>query len=332
MGDPCGVGPEVTLKALAALAKDPEPIDVVLIGSAGVFEKVARDVGISPEGLKNDNVSVRVLDAGDPFDTAGIDTRKPTPEAGRASVECVFRGIEMALSGEIDALVTAPISKEAMHMAGHPYPGHTEILRERTGSETAAMMMVGNGLRVSFVTVHTPLREVAWRINEENIFSTISATADGLEEFFAVPRSEQRIGVCALNPHAGEGGLMGQEEGEIILPAVERAQREGINCGGPLPADVIFHRAVEGEFDAVVSMYHDQGTIPLKLLAFNSGVNLTLGLPIVRTSPTHGTAFDIAGRGVAGHGSMLEAIRLANKLAAATKTSKQGEKTLTAPL
>ncbi len=217
-------------------------------------------------------------------------------------------------------------------MAGHPYPGHTEILRERTGSEAAAMMMIGNGLRVSFVTVHTPLREVAWRINEENIFSTISATANSLEDFFAIPRSEQRICVCALNPHAGEGGLMGQEEGEIILPAVELAQREGINCGGPLPADVVFHRAVEGEFDAVVSMYHDQGTIPLKLLAFNSGVNLTLGLPIVRTSPTHGTAFDIAGRGVASHGSMLEAIRLANRLAVATKTSKQGEKTLTAPL
>ncbi|MFQ5863031.1 MAG: PdxA family protein, partial [Candidatus Brocadiales bacterium] len=232
------------------------------------------------------------------------------------------------------ALVTAPISKEAVRMAGYPYPGHTEMLKERTGSDRAVMMMLGpKNLRISFVTIHVALKDVVGLISTENIFSTIMVTANGLEQFFAIPRPQQRIGVCALNPHSGEGGWMGPEESEVILPALELARKEGVNCSGPIASDVIFHKAVEGEFDAVVSLYHDQGTIPIKLLAFDSGVNLTLGLPIVRTSPTHGTAFDIAGRGVANPGSMLEAIKVAGRLARRTlTTSKRGEKTLTSSL
>ena len=332
MGDPCGVGPEVVLKAVDLLTKASEPIEVILIGSRAVFEEAARAIGIPFQELKGKSANVRILDTGD-FNVKKMRKRVPTAEAGRVSVECILKGIELALSGEIDALVTAPISKEAVRMAGYSYPGHTEMLKERTGAKRVVMMMIGKNLRVSFVTIHVPLKDAVRQISAENIFSTIMVTVDGLEKFFAVPKSEQRIGVCALNPHSGEGGLMGSEENEIILPAVGRAIREGVNCSGPIASDVIFHRAMEGEFDAVISLYHDQGTIPIKLLAFDSGVNLTLGLPIVRTSPTHGTAFDIAGTGAANPGSMLEAIRVANRLAMtrkASRPSRRGTTTLTA--
>lgn len=338
MGDPCGVGPEVVLKAGAALKKSAEPINIILIGSRAVFAEAAKIIG-----LEDFCRGLNIIDTGD-FDIKNISERKPTPEAGKAAVECVMKGIDMTLSGEIDALVTAPISKEAVRMAGYPYPGHTEMLADKTGAGNAVMMMVGKDIRVSFVTTHVPLKEVFTLISTEKILSAIKTTADGLERLFGIPRAEQRIGVCALNPHAGEGGLMGLEEKNIIRPAVERAAKEaGINCNGPIASDVIFHRAVQGEYDAVVSLYHDQGAIPIKLLAFESGVNLTLGLPIIRTSPTHGTAFEIAGRGLAHHGSMLEAIRLANRLAisstsststssVAIKSSDRGKKPMTASL
>ncbi|MEE9487238.1 MAG: 4-hydroxythreonine-4-phosphate dehydrogenase PdxA, partial [Candidatus Brocadiales bacterium] len=302
MGDPCGVGPEVALKAVAARKKSAEPINIILIGSRAVFAEAAKIIGL--EGFCR---GLQTIDTGD-FDIKNMSERRPTPEAGKAAVECVMKGIDMTLSGEIDALVTAPINKEAVRMAGYPYPGHTEMLEEKTGAGNAVMMMVCKDIRVSFVTIHVPLKEVFTLISTEKILSAIKITAVGLERLFGIPRAKQRIGVCALNPHAGEGGLMGLEEKNIIRPAVERAAKEaGINCSGPIASDVIFHRAAKGEYDAVVSLYHDQGAIPIKLLAFESGVNLTLGLPIIRTSPTHGTAFEIAGRGLAHHGSMLEA-------------------------
>ncbi len=338
MGDPCGVGPEVALKATAALKKSAEPIKIIIIGSRAVFAETAKIIGL--EDLCRGR-GLHIIDTGD-FDIKNMSERKPAPEAGKAAVECVLKGIEMALSGEIDALVTAPINKEAVRMAGYPYPGHTEMLAEKTGAGNVVMMMVGKDIRVSFTTIHVPLKEVFTLLSTEKILSAIKITADGLERLFGIPRAKQRVAVCALNPHAGEGGLMGSEEKEIIRPAVERAaKQEGINCSGPIASDVIFHRAVQGEYDAVVSLYHDQGSIPIKLLAFESGVNLTLGLPIIRTSPTHGTAFEIAGRGLAHHGSMLEAIRLANRLAisstsssssVATKTSDRGKKPMTASL
>ncbi|MCP4365060.1 MAG: 4-hydroxythreonine-4-phosphate dehydrogenase PdxA [Planctomycetes bacterium] len=343
MGDPCGVGPEVALKATAALKKSAEPIKIIIIGSRAVFAETAKIIGL--EDLCRGR-GLNIIDTGD-FDIKNMSERKPTPEAGKAAVECILKGIEMARSGEIDALVTAPISKEAVRMAGYPYPGHTEMLAERTGAGNVVMMMVGKELRVSFVTIHVPLKEVFTLISTEKILSAIKITADGLERLFGIPRAKQRIAVCALNPHAGEGGLMGSEENEIIRPAVECAANAGINCSGPIASDVIFHRAARGEYDAVVSLYHDQGSIPIKLLAFESGVNLTLGLPIIRTSPTHGTAFEIAGRGLAHHGSMLEAIRLANRLAisstsssssstssssGATKSSDRGKEPMTASL
>jgi 4-hydroxythreonine-4-phosphate dehydrogenase len=341
MGDPCGVGPEVTLKATAALKKSAEPINIILIGPRAVFAEAAKIIEI---GLEDFCRGLNIIDTGD-FDIREMSERRPAPEAGKAAVECILKGIEMARSGEIDALVTAPINKEAVRMAGYPYPGHTEMLAEKTGAGNVVMMMVGKDIRVSFVTIHVPLKEVFALISTEKILSAIKITADGLERLFGIPRARQRIAVCALNPHAGEGGLMGSEEKEIIRPAVERAGNTGINCSGPIASDVIFHRAAQGEYDAVVSLYHDQGAIPIKLLAFESGVNLTLGLPIIRTSPTHGTAFEIAGRGLAHHGSMLEAIRLANRLAisstsssstssssGATKSSGRGKKPMSASL
>lgn len=307
MGDPCGIGPEVVLKAMASKELSHEG-PLLIIGSEAVLRETAKGLKLplEPEGR-----DVEVLDL-DNFDLEGLGLRAPSKEAGKASLEYIFRGIDLALRGDIGALVTAPISKEAIRMAGYPYSGHTSILKELTGAPRAVMMMLGGNLRVSFVTIHIPLKEVPALINTEDILSAIRITTRGLRELFSI--SKPRLVVCALNPHAGEGGLMGSEEEEIVLPAVMQAQEEEINCVGPMASDVAFYKASQGEFDAVVSLYHDQGTIPIKLLAFQRGVNLTLGISIVRTSPTHGTAFDIAGKGIADPGSMLEAIKVAGHL------------------
>lgn len=307
MGDPCGIGPEVVLKALASKELSHEG-PFLIICSEAVLRETAKGLKLpfEPKGRY-----VEILDL-DNFDIEGLGLRVPNKEAGRASVEYIFRGIELALRGDIGALVTAPISKEAIRMAGYPYSGHTSILKELTGAPRAVMMMLGGNLRVAFVTIHVPLKEVPELINSEDVLSVIRVTARGLRDLFSI--SEPRLVVCALNPHAGEGGLMGSEEQEVVLPAIWRAQKEGISCVGPTAADVAFYKASQGEFDAVVSLYHDQGTIPIKLLAFQRGVNLTLGISIVRTSPTHGTAFDIAGKGIADPGSMLEAIKVAGYL------------------
>jgi 4-hydroxythreonine-4-phosphate dehydrogenase len=314
MGDPCGVGPEVVLKALTQLSFTmPGPSRVnatyefLVIGSGEVLQRAAEGLNLKPAWKER----ARVLDLAN-FDVSKMTQRQPNPEAGRASLEYILKGIELALKGEVGALVTGPISKEALHLAGYPYPGHTEILREKTDSPRVTMMMVVGEFRVSFVTIHVPLKEVSRLLSPEKILSTVKLTNKGLTEWFHIERP--RIGVCALNPHAGEGGCFGSEEGEIILPAIQAAQKGGINCSGPIPADVACHMAHEGELEAVVALYHDQGTIAIKLLGFFLGVNLTLGLPFIRTSPTHGTAFDIAGKGLAQPGSMLEAIRLATRL------------------
>lgn len=311
MGDPCGVGPEVVLKAISLLSsKTPGGAtahELLVIGSGEVLQHASEGLGLKPDWKDR----VKVLDLAN-FDPSKMTLRQPNPEAGRASFEYILKGIELALKGEIGALVTAPISKEALHLAGCQYPGHTEILREKTGVSRVAMMMVVGDFRVSFVTIHVPLKEVPRLLSTKDVLATIKLTQKGLMEWFHIEKP--RIGVCALNPHAGEGGCFGSEEGEIISPAIREAQEAGINCIGPIPADVACHRAHEGELEAVVALYHDQGTIAIKLLGFFSGVNLTLGLPFVRTSPTHGTAFDIAGKGQAQPGSMLEAIRLAARL------------------
>ena len=224
--------------------------------------------------------------------------------------------VRAAITGEIDAIVTAPISKESIHLAGSAYPGHTEMLRDLTGSENAVMMFDGGAFRVVLVTIHCALSEVPRMITRESVFSVIHIANTSMKRQFGL--ASPRIAVCGLNPHAGEAGAFGSEEIDSIIPAVEKAKNLGISVDGPLPADTLFYQANKGRWDVVVAMYHDQGLIPFKMLAFDKGVNVTLGLPIIRTSPDHGTAFDIAWQNKADPESMAEAIKLAAKLALAS--------------
>jgi len=213
----------------------------------------------------------------------------------------------------IDGIVTAPISKEAIHKAGYDWPGHTELLAARTHTKKPVMMMASDKLRVALVTTHVAMTDLPKRITRRNVLDTIMITHHDLRRYFGLRRP--RIAVCGLNPHAGEAGRFGNEESRAIRPAVNKARAEGIRCDGPVPADVAFTRGCLARHDAIVAMYHDQATIPVKMTAFESGVNITLGLPIVRTSPDHGTAYDIVRKGVAHPGSMIEAIRMAARMA-----------------
>ncbi len=327
MGDPGGIGPEVILEALAS----PEIRDAanyVVIGSEKVLSGIAGNLGIGA-GLqlsRIDNTSLNLDRAlTDDINVLDLDNvsvhdslkHKPLLENGRASVEYILKGLDLALDGEIDALVTAPISKEAIKLAGFDFAGHTELLKEKTSVENVVMFMVGKGLRVSFVTTHLAVNEVSGFINREKVFSTIQVTATGLKTFFGIDKP--KIAVCGLNPHCGDGDRFGTEERDVIMPAIARARETGIDCHGPLSADTVFNKALNGEFDIVVVQFHDQGTIPIKMHAFDSGVNITLGIPVIRTSPTHGTAFDIAGKGIANSGSMIEAIRTAVLMAETRK-------------
>ena len=306
MGDPGGIGPEVILKALTS----PEiraAANYIVIGSEKVLSNIS-------DRVLTDNISVLDLDN---FTVNNALTHKPLPESGKASVEYIMKGLNLALNGKIDALVTAPISKEAIKLSGYDYAGHTELLKEKTSVENVVMFMVGKGLRVAFVTTHLAVNEISGAINQENVFSTIQITATGLKTFFGI--DQPKIAVCGLNPHCGDGDRFGTEERDVIIPAIERAQEMGIDCHGPLSADTVFNKALNGEFDIVVVQFHDQGAIPIKMHAFDSGVNITLGIPVIRTSPTHGTAFDIAGKGIADPGSMIEAIRTAVVMAETQK-------------
>ena len=327
MGDPGGIGPEVILKALTS----PEiraAANYIIIGSEKVLSDIADDLDIAAElqlsrindTSLNPNIdiidNINVLDL-DSISDHGAVKHKPLPENGTASIEYVLKGLDLAIEDKIDALVTAPISKEAIKLAGFDYAGHTELLKEKTAVENVVMFMIGKGLRVAFVTTHLAVNEISGSINQENVFSTIQITATGLKTFFGI--DQPKIAVCGLNPHCGDGDRFGTEERDIIIPAIERAQKMGIDCHGPLSADTVFNKALNGEFDIVVVQFHDQGAIPIKMHAFDSGVNITLGIPVIRTSPTHGTAFDIAGKGIADPGSMTEAIRTAVMMAETQK-------------
>lgn len=322
-GDPCGIGPEVIMKALASEALS-HLADFVIIGSEGVLRKTVHDLNIPTyfkgfddiQELKESTLHIRVL-ALNNFNVENMLLKEPTAEAGKASLDYILKGVDLAMHGEIDALVTAPINKKAIEMAGCASPGHTELLRDKTGAEKAVMMMAGGGLRVSLVTTHVALKKVPHLLNVEDIEYAITITADALKRFFNL--KTQRIAVSGLNPHAGEYSRFGTEEKDIIMPAIQRAVSKGIKCSGPVSPDIVFYKALNGDFDAVVCLYHDQGLIPLKLIAFEKGVNITLGLPIIRTSPDHGTAYDIAGKGVASHVSMTEAIKVAVQMANAKK-------------
>jgi 4-hydroxythreonine-4-phosphate dehydrogenase len=233
----------------------------------------------------------------------------PSAAGGEASVRFILAAVEAARQGRIDAIVTGPISKEAVRRAGYPWPGHTELLAEKLGAAQVAMMFAGGPLRVVLATIHMALVEAIHALSTERILLAMRLASAGLRRHFGVP--VPRLGVCGLNPHAGEAGQFGYEEREIIEPAIEQAQAEGLCAFGPLPPDTAFYQAMKGKFDVVVAMYHDQGLIPVKTVAFEDSVNVTLGLPVIRTSVDHGTAYDIAGRGVASPRSMKAAIRMA---------------------
>lgn len=329
MGDPCGIGPEVILKALSS-QEIGSVADFVIIGCYNVLRDVADSLSMGKElqlsrldsislNVDRDSInSINVLDL-DNVSVQDAISHKPLPGSGRASVEYIMKGLGLAMEGEIDAIVTAPISKEAVKMAGFEFAGHTELLQDKTAAESVVMLMAGNGLRVSFVTTHLAVKDVFRFINQESVFSTIQTTAKGLKQLFGI--ADPKIAVCGLNPHCGDGDRFGTEERDVIIPAIKRAREMGIDCIGPLSSDTVFNKALNGEFDVVVVQFHDQGTIPIKMHAFDSGVNITLGIPIIRTSPTHGTAFDIAGKGVADSGSMIEAIKTAVMMAEKQKHS-----------
>jgi len=313
MGDPAGVGPEVIAKALA----DPEIPRIcrpLVIGDPGAMERAIEVTGqllrLEPTDrlpLKNveGTILLRPLSNLAPTD---MEYGGPSSEAGDAMYRYVNEAVRLCLSGEAAAMVTAPISKASLNRGGHRYPGHTELLADLTGCRQYVMMLAGDRLRVTLVTIHESLADVPRLITKERVLDTIRTTHRGLDKYF---RRNPRLAVLALNPHCGERGLFGDEERRFILPAVEAARAEGIDVHGPLSADMLFYFAARGDYDGVVCMYHDQGLIPLKLLHFHDAVNITLGLPIIRTSVDHGTAYDLAGTGKASHISMIAAIRAA---------------------
>ena len=317
MGDPSGIGPEIIIKTLsdAAIYKICRP---VVYGDPGALNVDVK--GISKQSVKEirrPNESQGIpgqieLIVCSRLKREGIVPGRPSLEGGSAMVQYIIKATEEAISKGLSAIVTSPINKALMNEAGHHFEGHTQLISHLTGAKDVIMMLAGKRLRVTLVTIHCALKDVPIKIDEVGIFKTITGTFKGLKQDFAI--KNPRIAVAALNPHGGESGLFGMEEKEIIIPAIKRARNEGYNVTGPLSPDNVYHKAAAGDFDAVVSMYHDQGLIPLKLLHFSDAVNVTLGLPIIRTSVDHGTAYDIAGKGVADPGSLKAAIRMAAEI------------------
>jgi len=322
MGDPTGVGPEIILKAFLSGDLLKASPSLLVAGDVAMLERAARlfgkavqvrpGKGLATHFLTIDGASLPVKNLSKlPADA--LQVGRPTPECGRAMLAYIEWACDRVRAGEGEAMVTAPINKEAIHQAGCHFPGHTELLADRCGVSRVVMMLGGERLKVCLVTTHMPLRDVAKSLRTEDVLETIRITDRAFRRHFVTGRP--RIAVLALNPHAGEGGLFGDEEARFIAPAIEAARAEGIDASGPHSADTLFHFAVKGAYDAVVCMYHDQGLIPLKLLHFEDGVNVTLGLPIIRTSVDHGTAYDIAGTGRADCTSLLAAVRMATAMA-----------------
>jgi 4-hydroxythreonine-4-phosphate dehydrogenase len=322
MGDPAGIGPEIIVKALA------EPsirrtAKFIIFGMDEQLRYAADKAEIEPFWGRHQHEK---LSRGYPYKVVVADyddysippwIKEPDKLAGEASIRFCLDAIEAAQAGIIDAVVTAPISKTSWKLAGAPWPGHTEMLADRCKSPRKAMMFVAGPLKIALATIHEPLFEVRHKFTIGCVFEPIDLLNTALKEYFNL--ENPKIGVAALNPHAGEDGQFGDEENRIISPAILLAQEVGINCAGPFPADTLFLRAARGEFDAVVAMYHDQGMIPIKLLAFEQAVNITIGIPIIRTSPAHGTAFDIAGKNLADPASMKSAVITAVQMAATKK-------------
>lgn len=320
MGDPSGIGPEICVKALL----EKQVIDLcspIIIGDAR-FIKSALSLLKKTEIKINSFHNIKQAD----FSSAGIinildlgnaDPKKLKPgqvsaESGKASIEYVEKAIKLAQNGEISAIATGPINKEAINKAGYHFQGHTELFAKRTNTKDFGMMFVSSHFWLILATTHMPISKVSKSLTKEKVLNAIRLSNNAITKF---RKKKPKIGVAGLNPHAGESGLFGDEEEKIIKPAIEAAVKEGINASGPYSPDIIFNMAKSGMFEVIVAMYHDQGLIPLKLLSFNKSVNLTVGLPIIRTSVDHGTGFDIVGKGWANPGSLIEAIKVASHLA-----------------
>lgn len=314
LGDPAGIGPEVVLKALGhrEVFAACRPL---VVGDRGVLDRAAAGLAIAPRferiedirGGRYEEGTAPLLDLAN-VDLADAPVGQVSAGAGRAAVEYVMRACDLAMAGQVDGVVTAPLNKEAMHRAGFLYPGHTELLAERTGAERVSMLLVGPSLRVVHVSTHVALEEAIGRVRPARVLEVIELAYNSCR---MLGIGAPRIAVAGLNPHASENGLFGVQEAEQIQPAIEQARARGWTVSDPQPPDTVFLRATRGEYDIVVAMYHDQGHIPMKLLAFDSGVNVSIGLPIIRTSVDHGTAFDIAGTGKASEESMLAAVGVA---------------------
>ncbi|HEX6859255.1 MAG TPA: 4-hydroxythreonine-4-phosphate dehydrogenase PdxA [Caulobacteraceae bacterium] len=320
LGDPAGVGPEIVAKAWAAL-KDSGP-SFIVIGDATLVAAAGRNAPVKRIGAASDartvfSKAIPVLDL--PLSSPVV-AGQPSASHAPHIIRWIETGVGLALSRQVSGLVTAPIAKAPLYEAGFKFPGHTEFLAELTGEAAhegvrgPVMMLTAGDLRVVLVTIHEPLAKVSGLLNVEKIVNTAICTVQALRRDFGIERP--RLAVAGLNPHAGESGSIGREEVEIIAPAVEALRAQGVEVTGPSPADTLFHAEARAAYDAVVCMYHDQALIPVKMLDFWGGVNVTLGLPIVRTSPDHGTGFDIAGRGHARPDSLIAAIRLAAEIAA----------------
>lgn len=314
MGDAAGVGPEIIVKALTnrEIFNTCRPL---VVGDAKLLNRAIDILGSETSVHVIKSFSEATFEEGviECLDLdllpADLPFGQVSAKAGDAAYQYIKKAVELANAGQIDAICTAPLNKEALHKGGHKYPGHTELLAELTGTEDFAMMLSAPKLNVIHVTTHIGLMDAINIIQPDRVYKVIKMASDTLKRSGL---GDPKIAVCGINPHAGENGLFGNgEEEEKIVPAVKRAQEEGINVVGPLPADTLFFRATRGDFDMVVAMYHDQGHGPIKVLGLEAGVNITVGLPIIRTSVDHGTAFDIAGKGIADAASLEEAIRQA---------------------
>lgn len=331
MGDPAGSGPEIGIKAIT---KDDlrDKAKIVLVGDLNIFKRASEAVNATSlkfvkinkpsEAVEQAN-TINILDL-DNVDSSKLAYGTPSSLGGKASYECIVRAVDYALSGEINALVTAPISKESLKLAGYNYPGHTELLAHLTGARDVRMMLIAGEFRVVHVCTHVSLRKSIELVEKERIVRTAALTHESLVDLFGIQRPA--IAMSGLNPHAGESGLFGDEETKQIAPAVKELRGRGMNVTGPYPPDSVFYRAYHNkQFDAVIAMYHDQGHIAMKMVGFMEGVNLSLGLPIIRASPDHGTVWGKAGKGTADERSLSEAIKMAVALASRRAHTKKKE-------
>ena len=326
MGCPVGIGPEIILRLLDAERALPACLPLV-VGDIGVLQRCAAELRLNADivawqpGEPLQRGAIQVLEprtrVPHRLDAGKLQWGVPTAETGAAAGAWIEEALQLVTRGELDAMVTCPVSKHALQLGGYGFPGHTEMLASLCGTQNFGMMMAGSRLKISLVTIHTPLAEVPERLTREEVVRIITLTGKTLQRDFGIARP--RIAVAGLNPHGGEAGLFGAEERKVIEPAVDAARSARWELRGPLPPDTVFKMALDGMFDAVVAMYHDQGLIPFKLVHFEDGVNLTMGLPIIRTSVDHGTAYDIAGTGKASDASLRTACAMAVRITAARR-------------